>query len=61
MMRRDSRMSKQDVGKVGNTLLGSADVSTLRSEIQQAVESVQQRPVISLTMVFPTIGVVRHG
>lgn len=61
MMRRDSRMSKQDVGQVGNTLLGSADVSTLRSEIQQALESVQQRPVISLTMVFPTIGVVRHG
>jgi hypothetical protein len=61
MMRRDSRMSKQGVGQVGNTLLGSADVSTLRSEIQQALESVQQRPVISLTMVFPTIGVVRHG
>ena len=56
MMRRDTRISQQGIEQVI-----SVDASILRSEIQQALDSVQQRPVVSLTMAFPTVGVVRHG
>jgi len=56
MMRRDAKISQQGIEQVN-----SVDASILRSEIQQAFDSVQQRPVVSLTMVFPPIGVVNHG
>ena len=60
-MERDVRIGRQIIRQVGNDSIDSSSVVDLRNEIQLLVSSIQERPVVSLTMVFPPIGIVNYG
>lgn len=60
-MGRDVRIGRQSIRQVGNDSMDSSSVVDLRNEIQLLVSSIQERPVVSLTMVFPPIGIATHG
>jgi|ETNmetMinimDraft_18_1059904.scaffolds.fasta_scaffold48394_2 hypothetical protein len=60
-MERDVRIGRQSIRQIGNDSMDSSSVVDLRNEIQLLVSSIQERPVVSLTMVFPPIGIATHG
>jgi len=60
-MGRGMRASKQIIAETVDGSMNSASAVDLQHEIQLLVEGIKERPVVSLSMVFPTIGVVNHG
>jgi len=60
-MERDVQIGRRSIRQIGNDSMDSSSVVDLRNEIQLLVSSIQERPVVSLTMVFPPIGIATHG
>ena len=60
-MERDVQIGRRSIRQIGNDSMDSSSVVYLLNEIQLLVSSIQERPVVSLTMVFPPIGIATHG
>jgi hypothetical protein len=58
---RDVQIKRQGIEQASNDSTDSSSVVSLRNEIQLLAASIRERPVVSLTMVFPPIGAVRYG
>lgn len=60
-MGRGMQSRQQSIEQISNDPAGSANVTSLMNEIQILVENIKERPVVSLTMTFPPIGIATHG